>query len=94
MLAIRKQGLGGDRRSRTEAPKLNAKQRARLKELMPRTRGEIDRLPYTKEFDRIHAEFSKYLSAPLGKRDLWLSCLTIAKAAIKKPAEPVLDKSP
>lgn len=93
MLAIRKQGLGGMRRARIEAPKLNAKQQARLKDLMPKNRGEIDRLPYTSDFNRLYSEFSKYFSTPLTKRELWLACLHIAKAAIKKPAKPLLEKA-
>lgn len=93
LLAIRKQGLGGARRSRIPAPTLNAKQQARLKELMPKTRGEVDRLPYTSEFDRIFQDFSKYISTNLKKRDVWLACLHIAKAAINKQARPLLDKS-
>jgi hypothetical protein len=92
-LAVRKQGLGGDRRGRTASPTLNAKQQARLKELMPKTRGEVDKLPYTADFDRIYSEFTKYLSSPLPKRDVWLACLHVAKAAIRKNARPLLEKS-
>lgn len=93
LLAIRKQGLGGERRASTPSPKLNAKQQARLKELMPKTRGEVDRLPYTVDFERIYQEFSKYMSATMKKRDVWLACLHIAKAAISKQAKPLLEKS-
>ena len=93
LLAIRKQGLGGSRRPRIPAPTLNAKQQARLKELMPKTRGEVDRLPYTAEFDRIYHEFSRYISASITKRDVWLACLHIAKASISKQARPLLDKA-
>ncbi|MEM6503858.1 MAG: hypothetical protein AAF711_00175 [Planctomycetota bacterium] len=93
LLAIRKQGLGGTRRPRIPAPKLNAKQQARLKELMPKTRGEVDRLPYTLKFDRIFRDFSKYISERVEKRDVWLACLHVAKAAISKQARPLLEKS-
>jgi len=93
LLAARKKGLGGARRARTKAPKLNAKQQARLKDLMPRTRGEVDRLPYTSAFSKLYSEFSRYLSTPLPKRDVWLACLHISKMSIRKNARPMLDKS-
>jgi len=93
LLAARKKGLGGPRRARTSAPTLNAKQQARLKDLMPRTRGEVDRLPYTSSFNSLYTEFSRYLSKPLPKRDIWLACLHIAKAAIRKNARPLLEKA-
>jgi len=60
---------------------------------MPTSRGEVDRLPYTQAFDELFAEFKKFVSGPLTKRDVWLACLRLAKSKMRPKARPFIDKS-
>ncbi len=93
LLAVRKRGLGRQERERVDGPDLTLKQRARLRELMPVSRGEVDRLPYTTAFDDLYAEFKKFLSRNIGERDVWLACLRLAKSKMRPKAKPFVDKS-
>lgn len=93
LLAVRKRGLGRQERERVDGPDLTLKQRARLRELMPISRGEVDRLPYTSGFDDLYAEFKKFLSADISKRDVWLACLRLAKSKMRPKAKPFVEKS-
>jgi hypothetical protein len=93
LLAVRKRGLGRQQRERVDSPDLTLKQRARLRELMPISRGEVDRLPYTTAFDDLYGEFKKFLSKDLSQRDVWLACLRLAKSKMRPKAKPFVDKS-
>ena len=93
LLTVRKRGLGRQARVKVESPELSLKQIARLRELMPEKRGEVDRLPYTSRFDSIYAEFKKFVAGQITKREVWLACLKIVKSRVRPKAKPFLDKA-
>ena len=51
-----------------------------LNELYLRTKKTLDDLPYTEEFERLHASFLNRTGLNLDRHDVWLAIVNIRKA--------------
>ena len=87
-------GLGRDKSKRIRVPsrKLTTEQQLALMRLLPDGIGSCHRLPYTKEFDRIHRQFSEFTRTRLDAREFWRALSRVAKL-LRKP-EPLFQAAP
>lgn len=91
VLAVRKQGgaRGTARGPKSHtAPQLPAIDRSRLRSLMPKKRGDVDRIPYSSRFETSLAQYNKGATLKLKDYEFWRCLLKIAKTRIRKDARP------
>ena len=67
--------------------------RQALRSVMPRSRGTIDRLPYSPSFESAFRNYNQRASTKLRECDFWRAMLRIAKSRIRKHAKPHVDKA-
>lgn len=94
VLAIRKRGgaRGVSRSTKSHsAPKLSTPDRSRLRAVMPKKRGDVDRIPYTSRFDTALSQYNQGASRKLKDYEFWRCMLKIAKTRIRKEAQPRVE---
>ncbi len=70
-----------------------------LAELYTRTNKTLDDLPYTEEFERLHASFLNRTGLNLDRHDVWRAVVNVRKAGKlsrkrRTPANPTGDQAP
>lgn len=91
ILAVRKKGgaRGDVKTGKTySAPPISAADRARVRAVMPRRRGDVDRIPYTPAFDTSFAKYNQGATSKLRQHEFWRWMLKIAKTRIRADAKP------
>ncbi len=77
-------GLGGShRKTATTKPTLTRDQEFELLRLFPDGIGSRDSLPYSLQFDELHARFRRLTTLPTSKADFWRAVSNIAKRSRK-----------
>lgn len=82
----------GPRQRAKPAPSLPVEQQLEILRLLPDGIGNRDSLPYTKEFDRLHLQFSRLTKTRLTKYEFWRVLSRLAKRS-RKP-KPVFTEAP
>lgn len=94
VLAVRKQGINRKvPATQVSGPPLDRSTTDSLRKLLPKHRGEVDKLPYTKNFESIAEAFRNQNGIKLSNSEIWLCALRIAKAGIRSSARPLLEKA-
>lgn len=84
--AAAKQGGGRGKKRGQPAPTLTHQQLDKLRPLVTGKLGSRDSLPYTDDFERIHAEFNRVTKLSLSRHELWRTIGNLGK----RPSSPIV----